>query len=319
MKKILNRIFEVLINSLRTNPFIEKFLVLQGASISTQILNRTYINSLSDVEFSVFSQWGEDGIIEWLIQRNGEMPETFIEFGVEDFRESNCRFLMMNRNWRGLVIDGSEKNIHTIRSDSISWKYDLGSICEFITCKNINSLIKSSGITGEIGILSIDIDGNDYWVWNSIECVRPHFVIVEYNAVLGDLEPITVPYRDDFIRAKVHFSNLYYGASIMAFCTLAFKKGYTLLGSNRAGNNAFFVRNDRLPIFNELIKDKKARPSRFREGRNITGHLSLIHGLDRAEILKDMPMVNTLSGEDTNLNQSNNLFSKEWLTSIEGK
>lgn len=319
MKKLLNRISSVLVNSLRGNPFVEKFLVLQGVSISAQLLNRSLISCLAEVEFSVFSQWGEDGIIEWLIQKNGHMPETFIEFGVEDFRESNCRFLIMNRNWRGLVIDGNNKNIETIRADCISWKHDLSSICEFITRENINSLIQSSGVSGEIGILSIDIDGNDYWVWNSIDCIRPHFVIVEYNTVFGDLEPITVPYRDDFNRTKAHSSNLYYGASIMAFCALAAQKGYTLLGSNRAGSNAFFVRNDRLSIFDGLIRDKTARPSRFREGRDIAGNLSLIRGLDRADIIKHMPIVDVQSGEKKDLNQIDNLFSQEWAHLIQGR
>jgi hypothetical protein len=318
MYKLFNRISSALISIFYRNQFLEKYLVLQGSSISKQLLFRLKIDSLADVEFSVFSQWGEDGIIEWLIQQNGDMPEIFIEFGVENFRESNCRFLLIHRNWRGLVIDGNQKCIDIIRKDNISWRHDLSSICEFITRENINFLIQSSSISGEIGFLSVDLDGNDYWIWESIECVSPHFVIVEYNSAFGDLEPITVPYKDDFIRSKAHSSNLYYGASIMALSVLASKRGYTLLGSNRAGSNAFFVRNDRLFIFESLIKNKKARPSRFKESRDFSGHLNFIRGLERSEVIKEMTIIDVINGENKKLSQIDNLYSEEWSASIKG-
>ena len=319
MKKIIDQFAVILMNSFRKHPLVEKFFVLQGITCSTQIINRYPIETLADVEFSVFSQWGEDGIIEWLIQRNEDMPETFIEFGVEDFTESNCRLLLMNRNWRGLVMDSSKKNIDIIRADSVSWKYDLTSICQFVTCENINSVIESSDINGEIGFLSVDIDGNDYWVWKSIDCVKPHFVIVEYNAAFGDVEPISIPYRGDFARTKAHSSNLYFGASIAALSHLAAEKGYTLLGSNRAGNNAFFVRNDRLHIFDSLIKNKKARPSRFRESRDSFGDLSFIRGIGRSQCIKDMPVVDVITGKRQVLGKLDSLYSKEWIISMAGK
>ncbi len=319
MKKIINRFSALIADGLRANPFFEKLFVLQGVGISTQRPERLHINSLTDVEFSVFSQWGEDGIIDWLIQNNGVMPETFIEFGVEDFRESNCRFLLKNRNWRGLVMDGDHKNIDRIRADSISWRHDLISICQFIDCENINALIKSSGIVGEIGILSIDIDGNDYWIWKSIDSVKPHLVIIEYNAVFGDLEPISVPYRKDFIRSKANYSNLYYGTSIGALCKLGSEKGYTFLGSNRAGNNAFFIRNDRFHIFEPLILKRVAHPSRFRESLDNSGKLNFIGGVVRSDIIKGLPIVNVVTGEQQTLSQIVSLYSEEWIASMEGR
>ena len=323
MKINLSRLYRSIgigvLNTLRSNTLFEKFFVLQGVCVALQLRNTSKINKLEDIEFSVFSQWGEDGIIEWLIQKNGDMPEIFVEFGVENFRESNCRFLLMNRNWRGLVIDGSEKNIQTIKGDDISWRHDLTSICQFITSNNINSIIESSGISGEIGFLSVDIDGNDYWVWESIKCIQPHFVIAEYNSAFGDLLPITIPYREDFVRSKANFSNLYYGSSIVALCELATQRGYSLLGSNRAGSNAFFVRNDRMHIFDSLIQNKSVRPSRFREGRDYFGKLNFVRGIDRTGSIKDMPIVNVKTCQQNALGEAGNLFSDEWLADIDGR
>src|SRR5688572_5152319 len=137
---------------------------------------RPSINSLHDVEFQVFSQWGDDGIIQYLINKIEITNKIFVEFGVENYRESNTRFLLINNNWSGLVIDGSKDNIDYIKKDTVTWAYDLHSKCSFITKENINQIISGfleKGYEKEIGILSIDIDGNDYWIWKEISVVNP--------------------------------------------------------------------------------------------------------------------------------------------------
>ena len=222
----------------------ERDRFLQGQIASRQIRDMTSIQRLADVEFGVFSQWGEDGILEWIIAQIDDVPESFVEFGVEDYRESNTRFLLQNRNWRGLVIDGSEKHVERIKSDGITWRHDLTACASFIDCSNINQLIRDAGFLGDIGVLSVDIDGNDYWVWEAIDVVNAAIVVVETNAIFGDLAAVSVPYRADFERAKAHFSNLFFGASPKALSHLAEKKNYQLLGSNLAGSNLFFVHND---------------------------------------------------------------------------
>ena len=141
-------------------------------------------------------------------------------------------------------MDGSAKNMQELRNETLFWMYDLSATTAFITAANINDLITAAGFGGPLGILSIDIDGNDYWVWDKIDCVDPAIVICEYNAVLGDTRPIAVPYKADFNRFDSHYSGLYLGASIAAFTSLAKRKGYTLVGTNSMGFNAFFVRND---------------------------------------------------------------------------
>ena len=147
--------------------------LLLGKQLSNSIREKGIVNNLSDVEFKVFSQWGDDGIIQYLIQHT-EIPfKTFIEFGVENFTEANTRFLLMNDNWSGLIMDGAESNMNFVKNDSIYWKYDLQCKNVFITAENINELVASAGFDKEIGIFHIDIDGNDYWIWDAIDVIQP--------------------------------------------------------------------------------------------------------------------------------------------------
>lgn len=280
------------------------------ASFATRQLTR--IQSLADVEFSISSQWGEDGIIEWIVNKMNNIPKIFVEFGVENYTESNTRFLLQNRNWKGLVIDGCAKNILEITQSPIYWKHNLTAVCSFITRENINSLLSSNGFSGEIGILSIDIDGNDYWVWKAIDVVSPQILIIEYNAVFGDLIPVTIPYDKDFVRTKQHFSNLYYGASIAAIKHLAAVKGYELIGSNSAGNNAFFLRSDVASALRLNISDTQALPSMFRESRNEDNSLSYMSGINRSTIIADLPLYNVAEDTIGPLSGYSCLYSDSW-------
>ncbi|AXI54203.1 hypothetical protein C1J05_06610 [Sulfitobacter sp. JL08] len=288
----------------------QKFLF--GQIAARQVAQVDSVKSLADVEFSVFSQWGEDGILEWLIFKLGCIPPNFIEFGVENYRESNTRFLLKNRNWRGLVLDGSKEMVATITNDSISWRHDLTAVAAFITRSNIEDLIASAGFSGEIGVLSIDIDGNDYWVWDAIKNVSPHIVVVEYNSNFGDMLPLTIPYRDDFVRTLAHFSNLYYGASYKALEVLGKSKGYVLLGSNRTGSNLFFVREDRAGEIIDTIGETKAFPCHVREARNKQGSLTLLGGFGRTELIGSCEVVNVLTGDTGALSDFGPLFSDGW-------
>jgi len=255
------------------------------------------IENIKDAEFKVFSQWGDDGIINYLVDIVDIKNKVFIEFGVEDYKESNTRFLLMNKNWSGLVMDGSKQYIKQIKKDPIYWKYDLIAKQAFITTENINALLEDEELTGTVGLLSIDIDGNDYWVWNAIEVVEPEIVVIEYNSVFGIERAITVPYRADFVRSEAHFSNLYAGASLLALYELAETKGYCFLGCNSAGNNAYFVKKGKKEKLNELLPSEGYVESKFREARNKDGTLNFARGNDRLEIIKGMEVYNTRKGE----------------------
>jgi hypothetical protein len=254
--------------------------------------------TFNEHEFSVFSQWGEDGLIQFLIQ---EMPiryKTFIEFGVEDYKEANTRFLMMNNNWSGLIFDSSNANVQAIREDPIYWRHSLSAVPAFITRENINQLISSAGFSGDIGLLSIDVDGNDYWIWEAIHTIRPQIVICEYNSLWGAELSISTPYDAQFNRTQKHYSNLFFGASITALNDLALTKGYVLVGGNIAGNNAFFVREDSLGDLKRCSPCEAWAMAKFRESRDTNGNLSFLNPEDQLKMVSDQLVVNLKDGRE---------------------
>jgi len=290
----LRNVYRILANSEKR---LEDLYLNQG-KILIELGRMKLSSKLQDYEFKIFSQWGEDGIIQRLINNIEIKNKTFIEFGVEDFYESNCRFLMMNNNWSGFVIDGSKENIDRLKNSDMYWKYDLKAITAFITKTNINELLRKSDFDPDLGILSIDLDGVDYWIFESIEYYNARILILEYNSILGKERSITVPYQNDFIRTAKHYSNLYYGCSLPALIHLATKKGYQLVGCSSAGGNAFFVRND---LLNEKIVPINLEEgyilTKTRESRDEIGKLTYLRGDRRLELIKGMNVINVLSGE----------------------
>ncbi len=254
-------------------------------------------SSLAAVEFKVFSQWGDDGIIQYLIQQLDFPNHTFIEFGIEDYRESNTRFLLMHDNWSGFVIDGSVRNIQKLQRAYFFWQYDLQAKAAFCDRDNINDLLQESGFDRQVGILHIDIDGNDYWVWQAIEVIEPIVAIIEYNSVFGSDRAISIPYTPDFDRHAAHHSNLYFGASLAALHHLAQAKGYAFIGCNSAGNNAYFVRRDKLANLPEVSLEQGYVTSKFRESRDRNGQLNFLRAGQRLEAIAGLPVVNVLTGE----------------------
>jgi hypothetical protein len=248
--------------------------------------------SAAEAEYRVFSQWGEDGIIDWL---TGIVPierRVFVEFGVQDYTEANTRFLLVHGNWSGLVLDSDEANVQTIRSREMYWRHDLRAAAAFVTAENIDSLLEKHGVRGDIGLLSIDIDGNDYWVWRAINIISPRIVVIEYNSRLGADRAITVPYRADFARAQAHYSMIYYGASLRALWKLGREKGYELVCCNTAGNNAFFVRADAMPSALRPVSVEQAFVrAKFRESRDSKGRLNYAPAGEEATVLSDLDWV----------------------------
>lgn len=247
---------------------------------------------LVDYEFGVYSQWGEDGILSYLINILRPEHESFIEFGVENYTEANTRWLLEYRNWRGLVIDGSESHIRCIRESELYWKRSLSAVAGMVTRENIDTLIRVNGFAGPIGILSIDIDGMDYWVWERIDSVDPLIVVVEYNSLFGPDRFVTVPYRPDFTRHTAHYSGIYCGASLAALVALGERKGYAFVGSNSAGNNAFFVKRTHLaPPLRALTTREGYVRKRFRESRRPDGSLAFLTFEEEERILLAQPLV----------------------------
>ena len=271
--------------------------VEQTRMLAAQPLVREFRNlkdpiPISQAEFRISSQFGDDGIIQYVISRLS-LPASerrFIEFGVENYRESNTRFLLQNDNWTGLVMDGSEEHVSSIRSEQLYWRHDLTALARFITRDNINSIIEEAGFSGRVGILSIDVDGNDYWIWEGITVTNPAVVIVEFNGIFGGKEPVTIPYREDFVRQKVHYSYLYWGTSLKALCFLAGQKKYAWIGCNSAGNNAYFVRQEYATAFCHPLLPDDFVPAKFREARDRDGNLSYMGQEEGFALIRDLPV-----------------------------
>jgi hypothetical protein len=293
----------------------ERLAKLAGTQAALALRNVDRVQSLAEVGFKVTSEWDEDGIIEWLVQKVPVCRPLFVEFGVTDYQEANTCFLLRHRNWKGLVMDQDPALVKTILDDQQYWRNDLTAVASFVTAGNINGLLRAENVHGRIGLLSIDIDGNDYWVWKAIDAVDPDIVICEYNAVFGDRFPITMPYLENFQRVTRDATRLYFGTSIGALELLADAKGYCLLGSNRAGGNAFFIRRDLFHCVADRIVDKRARPSLFRDARD-EGGARLLSGIGRAAAIGHMPVVRVDTGETVQLDALGPLYSSEWLTGM---
>lgn len=273
---------------------LEQSKMLSAQAISKFNLQQTelILENFNISEFQVFSQWGDDGLIDFLINYLEIKEQRFVEFGVENYTEANTRYLLMNKNWSGLVMDGSEDNIVQIKNSSLYVRHELTAASHFITAENINELLVKYGYTGNIGLLHIDIDGNDYWVWKAIDVASPVVVILEYNAVFGTDKSWVVPYNPQFVRSQTHFSNLYWGSSLRAQCELAESKGYSFIGCNSNGNNAYFVQNSHLKNLKVQSVESGFKNSKFRESRDKSGKLSFKTGSERLEAIRGLEVLN---------------------------
>ncbi|GAB2520392.1 hypothetical protein [Spirosoma aerophilum] len=291
--KILKKIQDLfkIIRQIRQYNVENRLLV--GALLARQISEETSIN---EAEFKVFSQFGDDGIIQCIINNTKVSNTKFVEFGVETYDEANTKFLLMYKNWQGLVIDGSEANVNIIKKDPFFWQYDLTAVSSFITAENINDLLLKNGFSGKIGLLSIDIDGNDYWVWKAITVTEPDIVVVEYNSLFGIDRAITIPYKSDFYRGNEHYSNLYFGASLAALYDLAKAKGYSFIGCNQAGNNAFFIKDNLIDKIKPVSLEEGFVSARFREARNKNGELTYAGIEERKNVISGLPVFNIKTG-----------------------
>ena len=296
--RVYNFILRIVYTLIRQQQNTDCIKILLGKTLSSNNLAKTdqILRDIQKAEFKIFSQWGDDGIIQFLISYLDIENENFIEFGVEDYTESNTRFLLVNNNWSGMVMDGSQKNVNYILKDNIYWQHNLLAKAIFITKENVNQLIKESGFNTDIGLLHIDIDGNDYWIWNEINVINPVIVIVEYNSVFGSEKAWTVPYNPVFTRSKAHNSDLYFGTSLKALVQLGEKKGYSFIGSNSNGNNAYFVRNDKMKQLRPLTVAEGYVVSKFRESRNKDRKLTYKSGKERLEIIKGLEVHNVETG-----------------------
>jgi hypothetical protein len=281
---------------------------LLGGKILSDLNKNKEIAKLSDAEFQVFSQFGDDGIIQYLVNNLPIKNKTFVEFGVENYRESNTRFLLINDNWSGLVIEGNPKMVKEIKCDPISTFYDLQVENSFIDAGNINAIIEKANFRRDLGILSVDIDGVDYWVLKNIVTVEPRILIVEYNSLFGFQDAFTVPYDPQFVRGQLFPFN-FYGSSLKSIYDLAVSMNYSFIGCNSAGNNAYFVKNDivgELPL-NVITLEEGYVFASFTEVWDNDG--VPLRGYDKIESIDNLTVYNTCSGQLDKVNSKKIIMS----------
>jgi hypothetical protein len=244
-------------------PYLRAIPDARGsAALTSTVLNAMYRQSLLSSErnrdpkrllahgFRAYSQHDEDGMIQEIFERIGVSNRVFVEFGVGDGTENNTLYLMLS-GWRGLWIDGGEANARFIR-DQLSSFIQAGQLTfvhGFLDRDSINEMINNSQGSDEIDLLSIDIDGNDYWLWVVISVVQSRVVVIEFNAVFRPPVAVVAEYNKDFVWSGTS----YYGASLKALELLGSRKGYALVGCSLSGINAFFVKHD-------LVQDKFCAP-----------------------------------------------------------
>jgi hypothetical protein len=188
-----------------------------------------------------FSQNAEDGMIDEIFRRIGTGPRFFVEFGVETGLENNTLALLL-AGWRGLWIEADPAAARTIRGE-FALAVDAGRLSlveSFVTAENIEQTLRGAGVPEDLDLLSIDIDGNDYWVWKAIRAFQPRAVVIEYNASLGRTARVVRPYEP----TRSWDGSAAFGASLAALEALGREKGYALVGCDAVGVNALFVRQD---------------------------------------------------------------------------
>lgn len=210
------------------------------------------LSDFNDAGFQVLSAGDEDGLLLYLFGLFGAKDRTFVDIGAAGIEGSNTANLIISHGWYGLHIemfpDALRFSQSFYKSRARSRIMPPKPVCASITAENVNSVIESNGISGEIDFLSIDIDGNDYWVWKAVNVIQPRIVEMEIQPSLGT-ESKTVPYDPGFDRSKFSINKppydiVYCGASLAALVKLGKEKGYTFVGCDSLCVNAFFVRDD---------------------------------------------------------------------------
>jgi hypothetical protein len=252
----------------RPSPELSELQLLKVAP-DAQVLLRMHYSELarrgsplpafSDVEFRCRSQNGEDGILLYIFGLLGTTNRRVVEICAGDGLECNAANLMTAHGWQALLIDGDPANVARGRAFYSTcpdtWVAPPVMEHAWITADNVNDVVSRRGFAGPIDLLSLDIDGNDYWIWKALDCIEPRVVVLEFNASCGPERSVTMAYRPDY---RLDLTSMPYrcGASLPAFVKLAKSKGYRLVGVQSLGFNAFFIRNG---LGDDLLPERTPR------------------------------------------------------------
>lgn len=240
---------------------------------------------LNQYEYSLLSQNGEDGIIRYLFDTTGFESRWFVEFGFGAHQCNSLR-LMLHEGFRGVLLDGSHENCRFFDIAARRFGIDgVRAVQAFLNRENLNETISGQGVPAGIDFLSLDVDGNDYWLWQALTCTSARIACIEYNAGMGRDLSWSVPYDAQFERFAKHPSGFFHGASLKALEKLGTQKGYRLVGCDSTGTNAFFLREDvPAPGVPTLTAAEAYRPHANWLGRGFSEQ-------EQLDIMKSMPYV----------------------------
>lgn len=204
---------------------------------------REWLPGFRDVGFRKYSEFEEDGILLFIFSLIPPINRTCVEICAGDGRECNTANLIINHGWWGHLFDGDRRNVKDgiifFSRHKDTFLYPPRFSRAWITAENVDDQIVRSGVGGPIDLLSLDVDGMEYWIWKAVTVIEPQVVVCETHNPIPPDRALTVPYAPGFVSE----SEDYRGASLAAMCKLGREKGYRLIGTNRFGFNAFFMRN----------------------------------------------------------------------------
>ncbi len=267
------------------------------------IMRKNYkkIKNINDLEYKVFSQNGEDGIIDYLLHSLKIYKPKFIEIGVGDYKECNSRFIFERTSPKGLIIDNIKNFKNKVKKNVKLWRGDLTILEKTINSKNIIKTLKDQNFFNNIDLFSLDIDGIDYWVLEKLPKNFSKIVVLEFNSNFGSDKEISVPNIDNFHITKYHYSNLCWGASLKAYIKLMKKKNYIFLGADLHSINAFFIQKKYLKRINLSVPGNKSirtfSTSNVRDSRTKNNNLSYLSGNEKIKAIKNCKVVD-LSTKD---------------------
>jgi len=261
-------------------------------------LNRNKYHEVEDLietEVKIFSQNGEDGIIDYLVHKLKVDKKNFVEIGVGNYRESNTRFLYNRYHPKGLIIDYIDDMTNKVKKHVNFWKGDLRVCNHKIDSENILDLLNKN-CDYEIDLFSIDIDSIDYWIIKKLKNNISKIFVAEYNPVFGAELEVTVPNISGFERSKYHYSYLCYGMSLKALINLMDQKGFYFIGTNLQKINAFFISKEfKKEVFFNNIKIKSLdnyTNSNIRDSRDMNNNLNYLSGHKKFNEIEDCEVIN---------------------------
>ena len=261
-------------------------------------LNRNKYHEVEDLietEVKIFSQNGEDGIIDYLVHKLKVDKKNFIEIGVGNYRESNTRFLYNRYHPKGLIIDYIDDMKKKVTKHVNFWKGVLRICNQKIDADNILDILNKN-CDYEIDFFSIDIDSIDYWIIKKLKNNISKIFVAEYNPVFGAELEVTVPNISGFERSKYHYSYLCYGMSLKALINLMDQKGYYFIGTNLQKINAFFILKEfKKEVFFKNIKIKSLdnyTNSNIRDSRDMNNNLNYLSGHKKFNEIEDCEVIN---------------------------